>query len=68
MFLRGIFEELIWFLKGQTNSKILEHVKEDLYLEDNILQDLELLDRYPENSSEYQKVYQRGTPQMHIVD
>ena len=24
MFLRGIFEELIWFLKGQTNSKILE--------------------------------------------
>jgi thymidylate synthase len=24
MFLRGIFEELSWFLKGQTNSKILE--------------------------------------------
>jgi dihydrofolate reductase/thymidylate synthase len=24
MFLRGIFEELNWFLKGQTNSKILE--------------------------------------------
>lgn len=25
MFLRGIFEELSWFLKGQTNSKILEN-------------------------------------------
>ena len=24
MFLRGIFEELIWFLKGNTNSKLLE--------------------------------------------
>ena len=27
MFLRGIFEELVWFLKGQTNSKILEEKK-----------------------------------------
>lgn len=25
MFLRGIFEELVWFLKGQTDSKILEN-------------------------------------------
>lgn len=25
MFIRGIFEELIWFLNGQTNSKILEN-------------------------------------------
>ena len=41
------------------NSKILEHVKEDLYMEDNILQDLELLGRYPEGSEEYKKVYDR---------
>ena len=24
MFFRGIFEELLWFLRGQTDSKILE--------------------------------------------
>ena len=31
MFLRGIFEELIWFLKGQTDSKILENKKVNIW-------------------------------------
>tara|TARA_Y100000991_G_scaffold202767_1_gene176861 strand:+ start:228 stop:1646 length:1419 start_codon:yes stop_codon:yes gene_type:complete len=31
MFLRGIFEELIWFLKGDTNSKILENKKVNIW-------------------------------------
>jgi dihydrofolate reductase/thymidylate synthase len=31
MFLRGIFEELMWFLRGQTNSKILEEKKVNIW-------------------------------------
>ena len=31
MFLRGIFEELIWFFKGQTDSKILEGKKVNIW-------------------------------------
>ncbi len=31
MFLRGIFEELVWFLKGETNSKILENKKVNIW-------------------------------------
>jgi thymidylate synthase len=31
MFLRGIFEELIWFLNGDTNSKILEDKKVNIW-------------------------------------
>ena len=31
MFLRGIFEELIWFLKGETNSKMLEEKKVNIW-------------------------------------
>ena len=31
MFLRGIFEELIWFLKGETNRKILENKKVNIW-------------------------------------
>jgi thymidylate synthase len=31
MFLRGIFEELMWFLRGQTNSKILESKKVNIW-------------------------------------
>ena len=33
VFLRGIFEELIWFLKGQTDSKILENKKVHIWKE-----------------------------------
>jgi dihydrofolate reductase/thymidylate synthase len=31
MFLRGIFEELVWFLRGQTDSKILEDKKVNIW-------------------------------------
>ena len=31
MFLRGIFEELVWFLRGQTDSKILENKKVNIW-------------------------------------
>ena len=31
MFLRGIFEELMWILRGQTNSKILEDKKVNIW-------------------------------------
>jgi len=31
MFLRGIFEELLWFLRGQTDSKILEAKKVNIW-------------------------------------
>ena len=31
MFLRGIFEELIWFFKGQTDSKLLEDKKVNIW-------------------------------------
>lgn len=31
MFLRGIFEELMWFLRGQTDSKILEEKKVNIW-------------------------------------
>ena len=31
MFLRGIFEELVWFLRGQTDSKILESKKVNIW-------------------------------------
>jgi len=31
MFVRGIFEELLWFLKGQTDSKILEDNKVNIW-------------------------------------
>jgi dihydrofolate reductase/thymidylate synthase len=31
MFLRGIFEELSWFIKGHTNSKILENKKVNIW-------------------------------------
>jgi dihydrofolate reductase/thymidylate synthase len=31
MFLRGIFEELLWFLRGQTDSKILEEKKVNIW-------------------------------------
>ena len=41
------------------NSKILDHVKQDLYLHDNILEDLDKLEKYPKESEEYQRVYQR---------
>ena len=32
MFVRGIFEELMWFIRGKTDSKILED-KKGQYLE-----------------------------------
>ena len=35
MFLRGIFEELSWFLKGQTDSKILEKKKVNIWKENS---------------------------------
>ena len=31
MFLRGIFEELIWFLNGETDSKLLENKKVNIW-------------------------------------
>jgi dihydrofolate reductase/thymidylate synthase len=31
MFIRGIFEELLWFLRGQTDSKILEDNKVNIW-------------------------------------
>ena len=31
MFLRGIFEELLWFLRGNTDSKILENKKVNIW-------------------------------------
>ena len=31
MFLRGIFEELVWFLRGKTDSKILENKKVNIW-------------------------------------
>jgi hypothetical protein len=43
----------------ETNPCILEHIKEDLYLQDNILGDLEKLDEYQEGEPEYQKIYDR---------
>ena len=41
------------------NSKIMEHLKQDLYLQNNILEDLDKLESYPEESLEYDKIYQR---------
>ena len=38
------------------NSKILDHVKQDLYLHDNILEDLDKLEKYPKESKEYQDI------------
>ena len=43
----------------KNNGNILEHVKQDLYLENNILEDLENLDRYKKNTPEYQEIYER---------
>ncbi len=43
----------------ETNPHILEHIKEDLYIQDNILEDLENLDEYQEGEPEYQKIYDR---------
>lgn len=50
---REILEEV------ENNSIILEHIKQDLYLQDNILEDLEKLDRYEVGTPQYQKIYQR---------
>ena len=43
MFLRGIFEELIWFLKGNTNSKILEEKKVNIWKKNSSKEFLELM-------------------------
>ena len=43
----------------ENNPRILEHIKEDLYIQDNILEDLEKLDKYEAGSPEYQKIYDR---------
>jgi len=41
MFLRGIFEELIWFLKGDTDSKLLEEKKVNIWKKNSSKQFLE---------------------------
>ena len=43
MFLRGIFEELIWFLKGDTDSKILEEKKVNIWKKNSSKEFLELM-------------------------
>jgi thymidylate synthase len=41
MFLRGIFEELMWFLRGETDSKILEGKKVNIWKENTSKEFLE---------------------------
>lgn len=43
MFLRGIIEELLWFLKGQTNSKILEEKNVNIWKDNTSRQFLDNL-------------------------
>ena len=44
----------------EQNKNILEHIKQDLYLEDNILGDLEILNKTNKDSKEYKISYQKA--------
>ncbi len=55
------FEKQREILKEVENNKnILEHIKQDLYLKDNILGDLEILNNHSEDSKEYQISYNKA--------
>ena len=44
----------------QQNRNILEHIKQDLYLEDNILGDLEILNETEKDTKEYKISYDKA--------
>ena len=41
----------------QNNSLIIEHIKSDLYLEDDVFKNYEILDKLDKNSDEYLNIY-----------